>query len=231
MPLEIEGTYLSRCTPDPNTSEITVPEGVKTIGYRAFANCPQLRSLILPASLRQIEDHALDQCSLLESLTIPQRVRMIGTSAFFRRTVLHFRTGTTALTVPRRSSGQDSGDAGMLAQILHSKNPTELPQLFRALQTFEFRTTAAVWLMQSEKPQCAADWLTQNMQNVLELYLTEQSINMLHLLLNTKMLSEKALETAISGAIEKGDHEVYMMLVNHKQDAFGITEGSGTFRL
>ena len=36
MPLEITGNYLSRCTPDSAVPEITVPEGVKTIGYRAF---------------------------------------------------------------------------------------------------------------------------------------------------------------------------------------------------
>jgi hypothetical protein len=156
---------------------------------------------------------------------------MIGTSAFYRLTVLHFRTSSTALTVPQRFSSQDSGDAGMLAQILHIKNQAELPQMFRALQTFEFRAAAAIWLMQSDKPQYAAEWLMQNIKNVLQMYLSKKAINMLHLLLNTKLLTEEMLESAISLAIEQDDHELYMLLVNHKQEAFGITGETGTFRL
>ncbi|MBR5371214.1 MAG: leucine-rich repeat domain-containing protein [Oscillospiraceae bacterium] len=231
MPLEIEGNYLSRCTPDPAASEITVPEGVKTIGYRAFANCPQLRSLILPVSLRQIEDHALDQCGQLAALTIPQRVSLIGVSAFHRHTALTFRTGSVSLLVPPRSSYTESGDAAVLANILHLRSETEIPMLFPSLHSFEFRAAAAVWLMQNAKPKCAANWFRQNTEHMLEMYLDLGSTDMLHLMLQTDAVPEELLGNTITRAIEKGDHEVYMMLVNHKQGAFGITEGSGTFRL
>lgn len=231
MPLEITGNYLSRCTPDSAVPEITVPEGVKTIGYRAFAGCPALRFLSLPISLRQIEDHAFDQCRLLESLTVPQRVSMIGISAFCRQTTLVFRTNSTALTVPPRKSYNDSGDASVLAHILHIKNRAELPELFQSLSAFSFRAAAGIWMMQTETIKCAEDWLLQNMEHILEMYLSADCINMLHLLLNTHLLSEEMMEAAISLAIEKHNHELYMLLVNHKQDTFGITGGTGTLRL
>lgn len=232
MPLDIENHILRRVTAESSAADITVPEGVKTIGYRAFADCPHLLALSLPISLRAIEDHALDACTRLESLTIPQRVSMIGTNAFSRNTALSFRTNSVSLLVPPRTAYYDSSDASVLADILHKKNIHETAMLFPMLKTFEFRAAAAVWLMQEQKPQCAAKWLSQNAAAVMEMYLQRGSTGMLHLMLQTDAVPADMLENIISLAIEKGDHEIYMMLVNHKQEAFGITaEASGIMRL
>ena len=233
MPLDIQNNILLRVNAETSAQELRVPEGVKTIGYRAFAGCPRLAALTLPISLRMIEDHALDECTMLETLTIPQRVNMIGTNAFSRNTALSFRTNTVSLLVPPRTAYYDSSDASVLADILHKKNVHDTEMLFPMLRTFEFRSAAAVWLMQELKPRNAAEWLMQNAAGIMEMYLRLGSTGMLHLMLNTKVIPAEMLEKTISLAIEKGDHEIYMMLVNHKQEAFGISAESdtGTFRL
>ena len=64
-------------------SEVTIPEGVQSIGDYAFCDCSSLTSLTLPSSLQSIGDSAFCDCSSLTSLYIPT-----GTEAHFKR-ILH----------------------------------------------------------------------------------------------------------------------------------------------
>ena len=232
MPLDIQNNILLRVNEETTAQELRVPEGVTGIGYRAFVKCPNLMSLSLPTTLKRIDDHALDQCTRLESLTVPQRVRLIGNCAFSRHTALNFRTKTVPLFVPPRTSYYESGDAAVMADLLHKKQAQETEQLFPTLKSFEFRAAAAVWLMQEQKPRGAAQWLTQNAASVMQMYLERGSTGMLHLMLQTGVITPEMLEETITLAIDKGDNEIYMMLVNHKQEAYGISDSeTGTMRL
>ncbi len=49
-------------------TDLTVPEGVTSIGARAFANCRQLTSVTLPSSLLSIGDGAFSYCGKLKSV-------------------------------------------------------------------------------------------------------------------------------------------------------------------
>ena len=60
-------------------SEVTIPEGVQSIGDYAFYDCNSLTSLTLPSSLQSIGDSAFCDCSSLTSLYIPT-----GTEAHFK---------------------------------------------------------------------------------------------------------------------------------------------------
>ena len=65
-------------------SEVTIPEGVQSIGDRgAFWGCNSLTSLTLPSSLQSIGDSAFYGCDSLSTLYIPT-----GTEAHFKR-ILH----------------------------------------------------------------------------------------------------------------------------------------------
>ena len=64
-------------------SEVTIPEGVQSIGDGAFWGCSSLTSLTLPSSLQSIGDWAFDYCKSLSTLYIPA-----GTEAHFKR-ILH----------------------------------------------------------------------------------------------------------------------------------------------
>ena len=64
-------------------SEVTIPEGVQSIGNSAFCDCSSLTSLTLPSSLQSIGDCAFDYCSSLRSLTLPSSLQSIGKEAFY----------------------------------------------------------------------------------------------------------------------------------------------------
>lgn len=75
--------YVSWYEYSSNIINVTVEEGVTSIGSCAFRNQHALLSVSLPESLLTIEDEAFRFCDLLTSIDIPESVTKIGTSAFY----------------------------------------------------------------------------------------------------------------------------------------------------
>lgn len=63
-------------------TEFEIPEGVKKIGYKAFAACEKLREVLIPSSVIEIEDAAFLGCKSLTNITIPDSVTRIEGGAF-----------------------------------------------------------------------------------------------------------------------------------------------------
>ena len=66
-----------------NSSNVTIPNWVTTIGGYAFENCTGLTSVSIPKSVTSIGDYAFSGCTSLNSFTIPASVQYIGISAFY----------------------------------------------------------------------------------------------------------------------------------------------------
>ena len=61
---------------------VTIPDGVTSIGKGAFCWCESLTSVIIPDGVTSIEDIAFEGCKSLTSVTIPDGVTSIGNYAF-----------------------------------------------------------------------------------------------------------------------------------------------------
>ena len=71
-----------------------IPDGVTTIGVRAFAKCTSLTSITIPDGVTTIGQQAFAYCSSLTSIEIPTSVTTIGNNAFFEC------TGLTSIILP-----------------------------------------------------------------------------------------------------------------------------------
>lgn len=65
-------------------TDITLPEGLLTIGSYAFAGSKSLTSIIIPDSVTEIGSDAFYYCSALESATLPENLTDIGDSLFYQ---------------------------------------------------------------------------------------------------------------------------------------------------
>ena len=63
-------------------ASVTIPDGVKTIEYGAFFWCTGLESVTIPDSVTDIGDVVFSGCSRLTSITIGRGVTRIGSKAF-----------------------------------------------------------------------------------------------------------------------------------------------------
>ena len=63
-------------------TSVTIPNSVTSIGNSAFYYCSGLTSVAIPNSVTSICDYAFNRCSSLTSITIPNSVTSIGDYAF-----------------------------------------------------------------------------------------------------------------------------------------------------
>ncbi len=81
----------SGCT---GLTSVTIPDSVTSIGNSAFKGCTSLTSVTIPDSVTKIGDEVFSSCTGLTSVTIPDSVTSIGDSAFSRC------MGLTSVTIP-----------------------------------------------------------------------------------------------------------------------------------
>lgn len=77
-----EGRELMRYPIGTRPAEITVPEGVISIGSVAFCNCKLLETVTLPSTLEYIGAAAFSDCDRLMEMTIPEGVIELANFAF-----------------------------------------------------------------------------------------------------------------------------------------------------
>ena len=86
---------------------ITIPDSVKSIGYRALADHGKIVSITIPDSVTSIGERAFAGCSSLERVTIGNGVTSIGRSAFFRCLSLK------RIRVPKHFDAHDAAQWGL----------------------------------------------------------------------------------------------------------------------
>lgn len=61
---------------------VWIPDGVTSIGVRAFYGCENLRSVTLPTTLKTIDDQAFAACELLSDVHYERYIETLGNEAF-----------------------------------------------------------------------------------------------------------------------------------------------------
>ena len=77
-----------------NAAIVVIPDGVTSIGNRAFADCKNITSIQMPNSVISIEERAFSRCISLTNIEIPNSVTSIGDCAFWNC------CGLTSIEIP-----------------------------------------------------------------------------------------------------------------------------------
>jgi hypothetical protein len=86
IPSNIDGKTVTKIGEDlfnnADIENVTIPNTVTSIDYRAFFNCLSMKSISIPESVLVIEKYAFAYCLSLKSVTISPSIKQIGEGAF-----------------------------------------------------------------------------------------------------------------------------------------------------
>lgn len=82
--------------PQAKANTYSIPEGVKSLGRKAFCDCIAMRHIIIPDGVIDIGESTFFRCESLEEITVPDSVVSIGASAFYGC------SGLTSLRIPAK---------------------------------------------------------------------------------------------------------------------------------
>lgn len=84
-------------------TSVTIPNGVETIGKRAFYECYSLRSVKLPETITSIGDDAFQNCNMLDTISIPSNIKSIGYNAFWSTKISEVKIPATTTYIGKNA--------------------------------------------------------------------------------------------------------------------------------
>jgi len=79
---DMEVVGIHRCADESDLRHLVIPEGVRSIGEKAFLEHSEIISVSFPESLEKIGALSFCMCKRLQTISIPQNVKIIRASAF-----------------------------------------------------------------------------------------------------------------------------------------------------
>ena len=238
MEFEIQDGVLLKCRLNIGETEVVIPEGVKSIGDRAFyqnqllesitiqegvtsigkeafTECRSLQSITLPESVTSIGEKAFSYCSSLQSITIPDSVMHIGKDAF------HFYQSLQSIVFRGFVIPTDQYDLNLLHK--------DMPKLREMLRTedYEKDIPAAVKIpallteYRKHPSPKLADWIRKNASEVLSFLIKDVSGAATAAVLQIENLPlprqeiEKAAALAVLHTQNGGNPEIQMLLLRY----------------
>ena len=91
MGFEIKNEILSDYTEEDGITEVSIPDGIKIIKERAFAECENIKKVIIPDSVTNIGEWAFHGCKSLETASVPEHLKEKINEVFSKNTKIIYR--------------------------------------------------------------------------------------------------------------------------------------------
>ena len=243
--LLIENGILKRCPKD--TPGVTIPVSVTEIGRNAFDGCGLMKSVTIPDSVTSIGDEAFRWCSKLTSVVIPDSVTTVGMLAFQDCSGLtsvtigsgvkelgyavfsncyRLKTVTVAgmtITKPSAANSEQIGD--ICNMILQKDYAVKMPH------PVKYAVLAQLFLADYDEENLFP-YIKKNFTKFMT-FLTEtgNAAAITKAIENGKLLTKRNIDKFIELAINGGQHEIYLLLVNCKSEMTGLTDPTEKLKL
>ncbi len=207
---------------------VYIPDGVKSIWFDAFNSCVALRSVRLPDTLTFIDNGVFMETFSLKEITIPDSVEDIGGYTFFRSGLEHIVYRGMEIFLDR--TGEESHTfefcfSRRLPEWLESggKGTDCVPAGLRI-------PFLLAYYVKTRSPQLAG-YVKNNFSKLCGRSIRLGDIRAVRAFIEEGFLSPRNIDRYITLAQEQERHEIYLMLVEHKERLGGYKGGSGRFRL
>lgn len=105
----------------PTTTKLIIPEGITSLGRRAFSNCHNLTHIELPESLTKINSWSIEYCSNLTTIIIGKNVTYIGDKALqSNKLKIIYYTGTESQWNAIQKAGNWKNNVPTDMQIIYN---------------------------------------------------------------------------------------------------------------
>jgi hypothetical protein len=229
-------------------TSVTIPNSVTSIGDRAFAGTKWLKvypddmviinhillaykgnaeTVVIPNSVTSIGNYAFFGCESLTSVTIPNSVTSIGSEAFrgcksLTNLVLENKNG---LKINIKEICEANASIGKAMDMLLTKDFSRkfsYKVKFKLIMDFFFQTD----------DEDAKAYIKKNFTKIMKQAIENGDLERISQLLEkTDFVTEKNIDKFIEYAIEKEQHEIYVILLNYKKEHIGSKSVEEQFKL
>ena len=230
-------------------TSVIIPDSVKIIGDNAFSGCMSLTSVTIPDSVKIIGDNAFSGCESLTSVIIPDSVRSIGYWAFDRCIDL------TSITICNSTTeiGEEAFDRCTSLDNLFVKG-YHIHGNFGAIHYFT-KKLATTFLMLNDKnfsvklesaikypfilayyrrtkDETALTYIKKQFSRIVTYAIEQNDIETIEALTAVdNLFTKKNIDKLIQTAIDKNAHEIYVILLNYKNEHIGYADIDKRFKL
>jgi hypothetical protein len=215
-------------------TSITIPESVTSIGSSAFYECESLKSITIPDSVTSIEYGAFERCKNLKSITIPENVTSIEKQAFNKETILTFKKNGIHFTIKLDHCWlYDTKEMRLLDKfIFKMADISERQEIFSYMRKVSYKLPLAIFMAVSEEDdEFFHAYVKKNIKKAVKYLIDFEDAENVDKILKLGYVTKKNIDEFIEYAIEKEQHEIYLILLNYKNEKIGFKTVEEQFKL
>jgi hypothetical protein len=215
-------------------TSIMIPDSVTSIGEHAFHDCKSLTSITIPDSVTSIGECAFDNCSSLTSITIPDSVTSIEWHAFDKSTILTFKKNGCHFTVKLDEYwGHGTKEMRLLDKFIFGMaDISKRQEIFSDMKKGCYKLPLAIFMALSEEnDEFFHAYVKKNIKKAVKYLIDLKDVENVDKILKLGYVTKKNIDEFIEYAIEKEQHEIYLILLNYKNEKIGFKTVEEQFKL
>ena len=193
--------------------DVTIPDGVTSIGGSAFWGCTSLTSLTIPDGVTSIGQYAFEYCEKLTSVTIPDGVTRIGSEAFRGCSSL------TGVTIPDSVTEIDTNTFTGCKDMQINASESAFNVCWKVVEDEVKKRYVNDYLKSGSGPKAVAQYIKRKKEYYLSEIIKEDSVEKLTVLMQ---LFKKPDIAMIDEYLQKAENTVNIkaFLIDYKAKGF-----------
>jgi hypothetical protein len=210
-------------------TSIKIPDGVTSIGAWAFKDCTSLKSIKIPNSVTSIGNGAFNGCSSLKSAKMPDSLTIIGKGSFdYCENLRTFVFNNGSLKIKAKDVKEIEADEKSLGDAIDMLFTKDFARKFS--HKVKFKLIIDYFFASADDD--AKAYIKKNFTKIMKQTIENGDIERTNQLLEkTDFVTKRNIDKFIEYAIEKEQHEIYLILLNYKNEKIGFKSVEEQFKL